>query len=149
MLVKFVSLVTLICAIAIASVNIQNSSDPLFFIVAGGIGADLIRIVLAGGMVAAAFLPLPKRIHPEVSVLLLGILLISFGITGFVMNSFDYVLYNYVKPLDFLMLSEAGIVTSLAALETNKQMVHFYDPYRRTFTIAFLPKLKKVKTAAA
>jgi hypothetical protein len=87
MIVRFVSLVSLICAIAIASVN--------------------------------------------------------------VMNSFDYIFYNYIRPLDFLLLAEVGIISNLVALEANKPMMHFSDPYRRAFTIAVLPKLKKIKAAAA
>jgi hypothetical protein len=47
MTVRFVGLVSLICAIAIASVNIQNPMDPLFFIVSGGIIADTVRIFLS------------------------------------------------------------------------------------------------------
>ena len=66
MVVRFVSLVSLICAIAIASVNIQNTSDPLFFIVSGGALADTMRIILASLMVIGAYIKLPKTLHPEI-----------------------------------------------------------------------------------
>jgi hypothetical protein len=148
MLVKFFSLVTLICAVAIGLANIQNSSDPLFFIVTGGWIADIARIGLAALMVVWATFAPPKTIRPQAPLLLLGVLLVGFGVIGFFLNSFNYSLYNYVKPLDCLMLAEAGIVSSLVALEANKPMVHFYDPYRRVFTIAALPKLKKIKTVS-
>jgi hypothetical protein len=149
MVVRFVSLVSLICAVAIASVNIQNPSDPLFFIVSGGIVADLVRIILAGIMVAGAYYRIPKTLHPESFLPFIGVLLIMFGISGFFMNSFDFLLYNYIKPLDFLIFAEAGVVASLIALEAHKPMLHFSDPTQRAFTIAVLPRLKKVKHATA
>jgi hypothetical protein len=147
MLVRFVSLVTLICAIAIALVNIQNSSDPLFFIVSGGFGADLARLAISGLMVVAATFALPKKMHPQLTFSLLGVSLIALGLVGFVMNSFNYALYDYIKPMDFLMLSDLGIMSCLIALEANKPVIHFYDPYRRAVAVATLPKLKKTKTA--
>jgi hypothetical protein len=149
MTVRFVGLVSLICAIAIASVNIQNPMDPLFFIVSGGIIADTVRIFLSGLMVAGAFYKIPKTMHPKSFLPIFGIAMIVLGITGFVMNSFDYILYDYIKPLDFMMLAEVGIVANLIALEAHKPMLHFSDPYQRTFTIAVLPKLKKIKPATA
>jgi hypothetical protein len=149
MTVRFVSLVSLICAIAIASVNIQNPMDPLFFIVAGGFAADTIRILLSCAMVAGAFYKIPKTMHPQSFLPIFGITMIVLGGAGFLMNSFDYILYDYIKPLDFMMLAEVGIVTNLIALEAHKPMLHFSDPYQRTFTIAVLPKLKKIKPATA
>jgi hypothetical protein len=128
MLVKFVSLVTLICAVAIALVNIQNPTDPLFFIVSGGVGADLARLGISIFMVLAATFALPKKMHPQLSLSLLGVSLIALGIVGFGMNSFNYALYDYVKPLDFLLLSDVGIMSCLIALEANKPVMHFYDP---------------------
>jgi hypothetical protein len=149
MIVRFVSLVSLICAIAIASVNVQNSSDPLFFIVAGGALADTIRILLTGLMVVGAYVKIPKTFRPEIFLSVIGVSLVAIGLCGFVMNSFDYIFYNYIRPLDFLLLAEVGIISNLVALEANKPMMHFSDPYRRAFTIAVLPKLKKIKAAAA
>jgi hypothetical protein len=149
MFVKFVALISLICTVAISSLNIKDSSDPLFFIVAGGIVANLIRILLAALMVTGAFFSIPKRWHIEPVLLIFGSLLVALGISGFILNSFDYALYNYVKPLDFLMVSEAGIIANLVALEAHKPMFHFQEPYQRTFTIAVLPHLRKIKTATA
>jgi hypothetical protein len=149
MVVRFVGLVSLICAIAIASVNIQNPSDPLFFIVSGGVVADFVRIVLSSMMVAGAFYKIPKSLHAEIFLPFLGGFLLLAGLSGFFSNSYDFLLYNYIKPLDFLLLAEVGVVTNLIALEAHKPMLHFSDPYQRTFTIAVLPQLKKVKTAAA
>jgi hypothetical protein len=149
MLVKIFSVVNLICAVALLSLNIKDGSDPIFYIVAGGLGASFARILLASLMVAGAYFSLPKKWHPETQLLLLGFLLVAFGVSGFIYNSFDFALYNYIKPLDFLMVAEAGIVSSLIALEAHKPMFHFREPYQRAFTIAFLPHLKKIKPATA
>jgi hypothetical protein len=149
MIVKLVSLVNLICVVAISSLNLKNASDPMFFIVAGGVGANLVRILLAGLMISAAFVSLPKKWRFEPGLLFLGFLLVALGISGFVLNSFDYALYNYIKPLDFLIISEAGIVASLVALEAHKPIFRFKNPYQRTFTIAFLPRLRDIKPATA
>jgi hypothetical protein len=149
MVVRFVSLVSLICAIAIASVNVQNPTDPLFFIVSGGVLADLCRIFLASIMVAGAFYRIPKTMHPESFLPIIGAFFIMFGISGFFMNSFDFILYGYIKPLDFLLFAEAGVVANLIALEAHKPMLHFSDPTQRAFTIAVLPHLKKTKHATA
>jgi hypothetical protein len=148
MLVKFFSFVTLICAVAIALVDIHDSKDPLFFIVSGGWGADIVRIGLSVLMAVWATFALPKKLRSQNTLLILGALFFILWIIGFFLNSFNYALYNYVKPLDCLMIAEVGIVSGLVALEANKPMVHFYDPYRRVFTIAALPKLKKIKAAS-
>ena len=149
MLVKFISLVSLICAVAISSVNLKDASDPLFFIVSGGLGPDLSRIALSAFMVLLAFFALPKKAHLVRSLLLTGTALIGIGITGVVISSVNYALYDYIKPLDFLMIIETGIVSNLVALEAHKPMFHFSDPYRKAFTIAFLPHLRNIKSAAA
>jgi hypothetical protein len=147
MLVKFVALISLICAVAISSLNIKDASDPLFLIVAGGIVANLVRVLLASLMVAGAFFSVPKRWHIKPVLLILGALLVALGFSGFILNSFDFALYDYIKPLDFLMVSEAGIVASLVALEAHKPMFRLQEPYQRTFTIAVLPHLRKIKPA--
>jgi hypothetical protein len=149
MIVRFVSLVSLICAIAIASVNVQNPSDPLFFIVSGGVAADTARILLAGLMVAGSFFRIPKTMHPEIFLTIFGSTVMLIGLGGFITNSFDYVFYDYIRPLDLLMFAEVGVVANLIAFEAHKPMLHFSDPYQRAVTIAVLPKLKKVKPAAA
>jgi hypothetical protein len=90
MIVRFVSLVSLICAIAIASVNVQNPSDPLFFIVSGGVAADTARILLAGLMVAGSFFRIPKTMHPEIFLTFFGSTVILIGLGGFITNSLSY-----------------------------------------------------------
>jgi len=149
MMVKFVSLVSLICAIAILSLNIKDGSDPMFFIVAGGLGANIMRLTLAGLMVFGSFYKMPKRWHIEPQLFLVGALFIAFGVSGFILNSFDFMLYNYIKPLDFLMVAQTGVIASLVALEAHKPMFRFTQPYRQTISVAFLPQLRKVKHAAA
>jgi predicted ABC-type sugar transport system permease subunit len=149
MLVKIFSVVNLICALAILSLNIKDGTDPMFFIVAGGIGANIGRIILATVMVVGAFFSMPKKWHPEPELLMLGFALVAFGVSGFILNSFNFALYSYIKPLDFLMIAEAGIVSSLVALEAHKPMFHFQEVHKRTFSVPFLPHFKKIKPATA
>jgi|GEM_PF-4220888 len=148
MLVKFVSLVNLICTVAILSLNLKDGSDPMFFIVAGGVGANILRVTLAGLMVFGAFYRVPKRWRIEPLLFLVGAVFIALGLSGFILNSFDFMFYNYVKPLDFLMVAQTGIISSLVALEAHKPMFRFTQPYRQTISVAFLPHLKKLKPAA-
>lgn len=118
MLLKFVSLITLISSLAIFSLNTKNPSDPMFFIVTGGAWAGVARILLAIILVLITTIKLPGRPATKIALGIFGLPLIIMGAAGIFTNSFDFALYGLIKPLDFLLIIETGIIMEVLALES-------------------------------
>jgi hypothetical protein len=149
MFLKLVGLTSFMCTLAIFSVDITNSTDPLFYIVSGGIFHELLRFGLTAVLMFAAFGALPKNRGLRTALGVFGWPLIILGSAGFLTNSFDYAWYNVLQPLDFLLVIELGIVMNVLALEpaANKHFVLF--PYHRHLLIsAFSMRLHQLKSAS-
>jgi hypothetical protein len=150
MYLKFVSLINLMCALAILSVDLSSPSDPLFFIVSGGFLGEVLRSMMVGLLLAAAFLALPSTRALKRSLLIFGWPMILLGGAGFLSNSFDYSWYNFLKPLDYLIVIELGVVMNVLALEPQKTAQHFtLIPNRQHLLIsAFSLRMQKLKSAS-
>jgi hypothetical protein len=148
MFVKLVALTSLMCALAIFSVDITNASDPLFYIVSGGILQELLRFALVAALMIGAFTALPKTRGFRIGLAIFGLPLIILGVAGFLTNSFDYSWYGVVEPLDFLLFIEAGIVMNVLALEPQSDTHFVFMPYHRSLLIsAFSMRLRQMKSA--
>jgi hypothetical protein len=150
MYLKFVSLISLMCALAILSVDLSSPSDPLFFIVSGGFLEEVVRFIMVGFLMTAAFTDLPSSRTFKRSLLILGWPLIMLGGVGFLSNSFDYSWYNFLKPLDYLLMIELGVVMNVLALEPQNTAQHFaLIPNRHHLLIsAFSLRMQKLKSAS-
>jgi hypothetical protein len=149
MYLRFISLINLMCALAILSVDLTNPSDPLFFIVSGGILEEIVRFTIVFAMLYVAFVALPAGRTFKKMLLLIGWLLVIFGAAGFLFNSFDFRLYEVIKPLDFLVLIEAGLVMNLLVIEPQKTTHFMLLPNHRHLIIsAFGLHLRKIKSAS-
>jgi hypothetical protein len=150
MYLKFVSLISLMCALAILSVDLTNPSDPLFFIVSGGVIDEIARLSTVLFLLFASFIALPTNSAFKRSLMIVGLPLTILGGVGFLSNSFDYAWYSFLKPLDFLFMIEAGIAMNVLALEPQKSTTHFMLlPHHRHLIIsAFSLRLRQLKSAS-
>jgi hypothetical protein len=148
MFLKLVALTSFMCALAIFSVDITNSSDPLFYIVSGGFFQELLRFTLVASLMIAAFSALPKNRGFRTAMGGLGVPLIILGGVGFLTNSFDFAWYKVLQPLDFLLIIELGIVMSVLALEPTSNARFVLFPYHRTLLIsAFSLRMRQLKSS--
>lgn len=148
MFVKFVALATLICSVAIASTNFKDPNDPIFFIVSGGIALGIARTVFALALVVLTFTRLPKSSSFRIGLSIFGLPLIILGSAGLLTNSFDYAWYGFIKPLDYLLIIEAGIVMNVLALQPQRQPVHIswqWAHNQALFISAFKLRLQKLR----
>jgi hypothetical protein len=150
MYLKFVSLISLMCALAILSVDLSSPSDPLFFIVSGGFLEEVVRFIMVGFLMTAAFTDLPSSRTFKRSLLILGWPLIMLGGVGFLSNSFDYSWYNFLKPLDYLLMIELGVVMNVLALEPQNTAQHFALISNRHHLLisAFSLRMQKLKSTS-
>jgi hypothetical protein len=150
MFLKFVSLVNLMCALAILSVDLTNPADPLFFIVSGGVLEEVVRFSVVFALIFVTFITLPTRRGFRNTLMILGWPLMALGVVGFLTNSFDYSWYGMLKPLDFLLLIETGIVMNVLALEPQRSAHHFVllPNHRHMLISAFTLRLQKLKSAS-
>lgn len=148
MFVKLVSLTSLMTALAIFSVDATDPSDPLFYIVSGGVIHELFRFALIAILFIGAFAKLPNTRRFRISMAVFGWPLIILGAAGFLTNSFDYVWYGILKPLDFFFIVETGLVMNILALEPQKSAHFSLLPFRKSFSISALNlRLRQIKSA--
>jgi preprotein translocase subunit Sss1 len=113
MITKFLSLAGLITSAALFSLDQNNPQDPIFFVVSGGQAVEILRIFIALFVVMAVFARLPNKPMLRTALKVAGIGLTLFGVIG---SYIGYVYIAPIKPVDFLMITEAGIILSLVSL---------------------------------
>lgn len=148
MFVKFVSLATLICSVAISSADFKDPTDPLFFIVSGGAVLGIVRILFSLALVVLTFVRLPKIKSFRIGLAIFGLPLMILGLVGLVTNSFDYAWYGLIKPLDYLLIIETGIVMNVLALQPQQQPVRISWQWARNQALlisAFKLRLHKLR----
>jgi hypothetical protein len=150
MTAKLIAFSMLICSVAISTVNFKAPKDYIFAVVAGGIVAAIIRVILAIALVAITYVKLPKNKEFRNTLSYLGSVLAAFGVIGFATNSFDYSWYNRLEPLDYLFLIESGIVLNLLALQHHKayrkKLIWSFPPYNHLIIPAFKIHMRRLKS---
>jgi hypothetical protein len=117
MITKFLSLAALITSAALFSLDQNNPQDPVFFIVSGGQLVEILRIFLSLFVVMAVFATLPKNPIFRTALKYVGI---GFILAGLIGSYIGYVYIAPIKPVDFMMITEAGIILMLVSLSPQK-----------------------------
>jgi hypothetical protein len=117
MITKFLSLAALITSAALFSLDQNNPQDPIFYVVSGGQLVEVVRMLLSLFVVMAVFATLPKN-----PVFRTGLKFTGAGLmlAGFIGSYIGYVYIAPIKPVDFLMFAEAGIILMLVSLSPQK-----------------------------
>ncbi|MBA3757998.1 hypothetical protein H0X09_04035 [Candidatus Saccharibacteria bacterium] len=118
MINKLISVVTLVGLIAVVLMARADSSDPLFYFLSLDPGATMLKITLVFGMLLMAFKNSFSSSNLRSSMAVFGLSLVTVGTAGLFMPTFGNAIYDFLKPLDFLLLVESGLVYSAAALES-------------------------------
>jgi hypothetical protein len=120
MITKFLSLAALITSAALFSLDLKNPQDPIFFVVSGGLIAEIARFMLVLLATAVVFAKLPKSLAFKVTLSLSGASFILGGFVGAYLGYFNASID--IKPVDFLMLAETGIILMIVALSPDEQV---------------------------
>jgi len=114
---KLITGATLLCLLAIALVGHINPTDPLFAFVSIEQASMLFKLGLVAAMVSLTFLSLAKNAVLRASLAIVGLGLLSFGAVTLLVNPFGAALYEFLKPLDLLLVMEAGIIFTISAID--------------------------------
>lgn len=119
MVSKAICVVLFILALATMIFSTADMLDPLFIFLSDNPITGGIRLAIVASLLAVSFTS--RALKPPYRAVLkaFSIFLVVFGITTFFSNSMGWALYNYVMPLDSVLMTEAGIMFGLALLSTS------------------------------
>lgn len=120
---KLISSIMLACSFAVMPLSGSHPDNLLFIFISPSRWAGVIRLLLALTMFFISFASL-KGFNDLISrhskgrplTLGLGMGLIAFGLFGALESSLGTVFFDYLKPLDIMIILETGIIISSAAL---------------------------------
>ena len=118
MVSKFICVVLFVVTLATMIFSTTNMLDPQFLFLSDNPITGGIRLAIVASLLAVSF---SKRVlKPPYRTILktFSIFLAVFGFTSFFTNSMGWALYNYVMPLDSVLMLEAGIMFGLALLNS-------------------------------
>lgn len=116
---RVISIVLFVLALITFISTSTNTLDPLFLFLADNPLSGALRLAIAASLLAVTF-KRPLFTSNQIStILFIGFSLIIFGATSLFSNSMGWALYNYLMPLDSLLLTEAGIIFSLTGLNAT------------------------------
>lgn len=115
---KFICVVLFILTLVTTIFSTANMLEPLFLFLSDNPITGGIRLAIVASLLAVSFTT--RVLKPPFRVVLrtFSIFLVVFGLTSLFTNSMGWALYNYVMPLDSLLMLEAGILFGLAILNT-------------------------------
>lgn len=118
MVSKFICVALFIAVVATMILSTTNMHDPLFMFLSDNPITGGIRLAIVASLLAMSFsnrvLKPPFRVVLKAFSIFLGV----FGLVTLFTNSMGWALYNYVMPLDSILMIEAGIMFGLAILST-------------------------------
>lgn len=79
----------------------------------------IIKLAVAAGLLLTIFKGTPKSFWPQVSLRIISFGLILFSAAALVSPRLWGLSYAYLKPLDLLFLTEAGIVLAIVSLQAR------------------------------
>lgn len=121
MLIRSISCLTAFLVGMICLLLVVEPTDPLFYaFVSGSLWSAIGKFLIMAGVVSLAFRKKFKYLASPAICAAVGASLICFGVIGLMVPQMDYVLFNYVKFLDFLLAMEIGVILSLASLSYER-----------------------------
>ena len=116
MVSKSICVVLFVVTLATMIFSTANMLDPQFLFLSDNPITGGIRLAIVVSLLAVSF---SRRVlKPPFRAVLktFSIFLVVFGLASFFTNSMGWALYNYVMPLDSILMVEAGIMFGWALL---------------------------------
>lgn len=147
MLNKLISSIVLACSFAVMPASGKSPGSLLFLFISPNKWIGTIRLAVALILFFVSFRSLSQYFSrfPKLQkeLFLAGLTLIGLGLISTLESSLGTIFYDYLKPLDLMIILECGIVLTGIALSTKPSMLTDMTKVKRTKTI---PKLTR-KTA--
>lgn len=124
-------LLSLATATAIVYVYLQSrlhSEDALFLVISSSPLVNLVLLAIAGLAVRLAFNNSFSSVVSYCFGLILAITLSVVGIAGLAYSSIDNYFGGLVKPLDYVVLLQLGVIFSLSLLSSGHPFIRFSLP---------------------
>jgi hypothetical protein len=118
-----------------------RSDDALFLVASSSIVINLALLMLASASVYVAFLDgkfKTGRQYITSSYLAIGLSFI--GLAGSLYSGMDNYFGGVIKPFDFLVILQLGVIFSICSLSYRHQRAKLTVP---SFSLAFLPRWKQ------
>ena len=95
--------------------------SPLFYFIGPERWLMLVRLALVGGMIWVSFNGYIRRPKTRHILNRVGLVMLGLGAVTFMAIQLSGYLFDFFKPLDVLLLVEAGAIFSLASLADKPQ----------------------------
>lgn len=120
MLNKLISTVVLGCSFAVMPASGKDPDGLLFLFISPNKWVGTIRLALALALFFISFKTFSKSFARnkklQKGLLVSGLAFIAFGLVSSLEASLGTIFYDYLKPLDLMIILEAGIIMSTMAL---------------------------------
>lgn len=119
MTIKATALLTSACVAVLSLLSALYPNDPFFFVISSSSGVVIARLFLVVLLLNLAF---QKRFKYRASAYVYGLVavaLTALGLAGIASPRLDYI-FSAVKPLDFILFLEMGVLFGLAAVSHEK-----------------------------
>jgi hypothetical protein len=126
MVAKFITAVLFVLAIFIAIFS-HNSNDPLYLFISGNILINIARLIIIGTLLAICLHGYIHNSKVRQALMGFGFIMLGFGLLSMANMSIESALYNYLKPLDYILISELGVTATLMSLALPKHASARYE----------------------
>jgi hypothetical protein len=116
MIIRFISLATVIVTLDVYLQSQLYSNDPLFLFASNNLAVNIFLVVLMSLAVFFSFLKSFKSWYTYAVCTALAILAGGLGLAGTFFSSVTYSLPELILPLDYMFLLEAGVIFGLCSL---------------------------------
>jgi len=124
MIRKYLSLVTAIGILYVYLLSQLRSGDALFLVTSSSLLINIVLLALAVAAVYISFVGKFKTAQAYIATSSASVLLSVMGLIGVAFSSLDNYFAGAIKPLDYLMFLQLGIIFSICSLSYKHQPVN-------------------------
>lgn len=144
MLNKLISTIILTCSFAVMPASSKAPSSLLFLFISPNKWVGTIRLALALTIFFVSFRTLTAYFSrfPKLQkrLLITGLTLIGFGLISTLESSLGTIFYDYLKPLDLMIVLECGIIVTTISLTAKPSILTSAPKFKQTKAV---PKLAR------
>ncbi|HEY1248101.1 MAG TPA: hypothetical protein VGE97_03855 [Nitrososphaera sp.] len=116
MINRIVSVSVLLCVVVVLIWGVLSPDNPLFFFISSNKWLSISRLFLAGAVVFVTYTGVIRSHDLKRLACRCGLGLMALGTFLFLLTQLQPYLFDYFKPLDLLLLVEAGVILTSASL---------------------------------
>jgi len=137
MTMKVTAITVSVCAGVVSVLGLLFPNDPYFYAISSNLTVIIGRLVLCILMVMLVYEQKFRTIHGHRITFMAAAGLFIFSLIAGAIPTFDYSLFNYFKPLDYLFFANCAFVFGLAGLT--------YPQGKRNFNLPRLSRPRSVQ----